>query len=102
MVQPLISVVTKRKKLSSNLAKRKRDQGRLGPGNILQLGYYDEYDKGKVATFGLLLSGLTNHGLFTGSSVIPTAKRSDPENISQSVETCAIHEGQEILAFYAQ
>ena len=40
--------------------------------------YYDEYDKGKVATFGQFSSSLVYHDLFTGSSDNPTAKMSDP------------------------
>ena len=35
---------------------------------------------------------------FTGSSDIPTAKFSDPENVSLPVKTCAIVEGKESSA----
>ena len=107
-VQPLISVVAKRMKLSSNIAKRKIDQDEPdGPceedwghkiySSSSNVVYYDEYGKTKVATFDQLSSSLVNHGLFTGSSAIPSAKLSNLENISLSVETFAIDEGQESI-----
>ena len=100
MVQPLISVVAKRMQMSSNLAKRKRDEE----------DRKNHVRKKSIPTPVILFtmistakerwplsSSLVNHGLFTGSSFFPSAKLSDLENISLSVETFAIDEGQESI-----
>ena len=67
-------------KMSSNLAKRKRDEedpeepceeewGQEIYSNPSNFVSYGEYSNGKEAAFGQLSSILVNHGLFTGRNV---------------------------------
>ena len=107
MVQPLISVVAK--KMSVNIAKRKRekeepenpcekDWGEELYSNSSNYVLFDEYCKGKVATFGQLSSSSVYHGQFTASNVsdIPKVELSDLENISELVETLSIDGGRKV------
>ena len=78
---------------SSNIAKRKRepkdpceeDWGVELYSNSSNYVLFDEYCKGKVATFGQLSSSSVYHGQFTASNVsdIPKVETSDLGNISQ-------------------
>ena len=67
MVHPWISIVAKKMKMCSNIAKRKRekeepedpceeDWGEELYSNSSNYVLFNEYGKGKVATFGQLLS----------------------------------------------
>ena len=78
MFQPLISVVAK--KMSSNIAKTNKeneepedpceeDWGEKLYSNSSNYIMFDEYGKGKVATFGQLSSSLVYHGQFTSSNL---------------------------------
>ena len=80
MVQPLISVVAKKMKMSSNIAKRKRkkeeqevhcgeDWGEEIYSNSSNFIIFDDYGKGEVATFCQLSSSPVYHGQCTACTV---------------------------------
>ena len=115
MVQPLISVAVKKSKMNSIIAKRKRekvepedpcekDWGEELYSNSSNYELFDEYSKGKLATFCQLSSSTVYHGQCSASNVsdIPNVELSDFENISEQVKKLTIEGGQESLALMVE